>query len=93
MAHLFLGLETSCSEPRIFFEPRDIFFCSSVLFSISVEEMHTKRTHGDETKSNQKFGKFENKDQARYIKTRSFHPFFGCVLHSFFVYLEHVDFS
>ena len=71
LSSLFLGPETSCSEPRIFFRtPRHLFLDLRCFFSTSAGETHTQ---GDEKQiANQEFGKLGNKSQAREIKGQSY---------------------
>ena len=70
LSSLFLGPETSCSNPGSFFEPRDIFFWTSGAFFCR-RDAHTRR---DEKQiANQKLGKLGNKSQARKNKGTKLH--------------------
>ena len=72
LSSLFLGPETSCSEPGSFFEPRDIFSGPPVLFfDLCRRDAHTRR---DEKQiANQELGKLGNKSQARKNKETKLH--------------------
>ena len=69
LSSLFLGAKTSCSEPRIFFRtPRHLFWTSGAFFRLCRRDAHTRKQI-----ANQKFGKLENKNQARENKGTKLH--------------------
>ena len=72
LSSLFLGPETSCSEPRIFFRtPRHLFLDLRCFFDLCRRDAHTRR---DEKEiANQELGKLGNKSQARENKGTKLH--------------------
>ena len=72
LSNLFLGPETSCSEPRIFFRtPRHLFLDLRCFFRPFRKDAHTRR---DEKQiANQEFGKLGNKSQASENKGTKLH--------------------
>ena len=73
LSSLFLGPETSCSEPRIFFRtPKHLFLdLRCFFFDLCRRDAHTRR---DEKQiANQELGKLGNKGQARKNKGTKLH--------------------
>ena len=70
LSSLFLGPETSCSEPRIFFRtPRHLFLDLQCLFSTSAGETHTQA----KMRSKSQIRNSQIKSQARENKATKLH--------------------